>query len=277
MNYIELSLYLYPDSPANRELLVSTLSEAGYDSFWEEEDVLRAYTSEDMFNENRIHQLQDQLKNDVSFSFESQSLPDQNWNAEWEKNFQPVRINEKCAVRAPFHTTYQDIKYELIINPQMSFGTSHHETTSLILNMMTQMEIKDREVLDMGSGTGILAIMADKKQAARVIAVDNDPWAYGNTLENIETNQSQVEVMQGDIEQVHDQSFDLILANINRNIILNHMPAYSKMLRHKGQIIFSGFYSEDLESIQQAAKKNNFAIADYDEMRNWIIALFTKQ
>lgn len=275
MDFIEVNISIHPDTETNREILISALDELGFDSWWEEADIFRAYISHDSYKEESLQNLKAQLAPEIEFSFKADTLPDKNWNEVWESNFEPVIINEYCAVRAPFHPPMPDYKYELIIEPQMSFGTAHHETTAMILNMMTDMDMQDSQVLDMGSGTGVLAVMARLKGASKIDAVDNDEWAFNNTKENIARNNQDVEVLLGDVDIVQDRKYDIILANINRNILLRHIPFYAKMLNNGGRIIFSGFYTEDLESIKEKAEAYKLHLINYDSRRNWVAALFS--
>jgi ribosomal protein L11 methyltransferase len=275
MDFIEVNISIDPDTETNREILISALDELGFDSWWEEADIFRAYISDENYKAENLQKLQAELAPEIRFSFKADTLPDKNWNEVWESNFEPVIINEHCAVRAPFHPPMDNYKYELIIEPQMSFGTAHHETTAMILNMMTDMNMQGSQVLDMGSGTGVLAVMARLKGASKVDAVDNDQWAFNNTRENIARNSQQVEVLLGDVDIVEDRKYDFILANINRNILLRHIPYYAKMLTNGGKIIFSGFYTEDLESIREKAETYKLHLINYDSRRNWVAALFT--
>lgn len=274
MEFLEINFQLNPDSSENREILISELDDLGFDSYWEEDDVFRAYIMPSNFSAKKLDNLI--TKNEELFYFEYtiENLQERNWNELWERNFEPVQINDQCAVRAPFHKSFPDIPYEIIIEPKMAFGTAHHETTSMILDIMTNLDMEGLSILDMGSGTGILAIMAKLKNANQVIAVDNDDWACQNTAENIIINNQDIKIRKGDIDVVQGEKFDIILANINRNILLRHMPGYAKLLKKNGQIILSGFYSEDLESIKEKAEKYGLKLINIESKNNWIAALF---
>lgn len=276
MAFTEFDFTLNPDTPENREILISYLDDLEFESYWEEDEVLHAYLPAEKHDPGKLTALSNTIKNLFTFNYKTDQLEEKNWNELWESNFEPVSINDKCVVRAPFHDPVPDIPYELIIEPQMSFGTAHHETTAMVLNYMTSMDIQHNDVLDMGSGTGILAILAKMKGATRVIAVDNDEWAIDNTKENIQKNNQKIDdVIQGDVNVVEDQQFDLILANINRNIILNHIPSYAKMLKKKGKIVFSGFYLEDLENIHTKAENFGMNLINYNSKNNWVAAVFS--
>ncbi len=277
MNFTEVNLQLTPDNPQNRELLMAALDELGYDSFWEEEDIFRAYISGAAFDEKKLRELQQEFGQKFSLSFTADDLPDQNWNEIWESNFDPVKINDHCGVRAPFHPSFGHIEYEIIIEPQMSFGTAHHETTAMMLDYLTFTSLEGKKVLDMGSGTGVLAIMAKLKGATEATAIDNDNWAVANTKDNIRRNNVDAEVLAGDIDTVSGRSFDLILANINRNILLRHIPLYAEMLTAGGSLMTSGFYIDDLEAIKNKAENHGFIMNDFKDKRNWVAARFTKR
>ena len=275
MGYTEFDFTLNPDTSENREILVSYLDDIGFESYWEEDDVIHAYLPTNKYNPEKFKVLSEEIKPLFSIDYKTDQLEDKNWNELWESNFNPVYINDQCIVRAPFHDPVPDIPYELIIQPQMSFGTAHHETTAMVLDLMTSMDIKNKDVLDMGSGTGVLAILAKIKGANKVVAVDNDEWAVGNTQENIRKNNQEIDVLQGDVDILTNYTFDLILANINRNILLNHIPSYSKILSPNATIIFSGFYTEDLDSIRTMAEKFGLNLINYTSKNNWVAAVFT--
>ena len=202
-------------------------------------------------------------------------IPDQNWNAEWEKKFEPVLIAGKCYVHAQFHPDRPEFPYQLLIEPKMSFGTAHHETTFLMIEEMLDMEFRGKRVLDMGCGTGILAILAAKMGATEIMAVDYDEWAFRNAVENCNKNEvRQVIVKQGDIQSA-GTGYDIILANINRNTLLLHLPEYSKRM-NKGELLMSGFYEEDLETIRKTAKIHAFRFDHHRIKNQWAVARFVK-
>ncbi|MFO8086820.1 MAG: 50S ribosomal protein L11 methyltransferase [Bacteroidales bacterium] len=271
MDSIEVKFVLNPDHSINRQLLSYELTKLGYDAFWEEDSTFNAYISSGQFNLEDLKELQNELP-EIELSFSYTSIKEQNWNALWESHFEPAIINDQLIVRAPFHTTPRHINYDIIIEPRMAFGTAHHETTAMILDMMCSMDLSGKQVLDMGSGTGVLSIMAAMKNAADIIAVDNDEWAVRNTEENIKRNQVKAKVMEGDVDMLKESAFDLILANINKNTLLEHIPFYKQMLKPHGQLIISGFYSEDLDSIQQRAQQYGIHLQHYNSKNNWIAA-----
>lgn len=269
MDYYEIRIH--PASEEKREILTSLLAEEQFESFMETENELLAYIRINNYFREKVKQICDQF--DVNFT--EKRIPDQNWNAEWEKNFEPVLIAGKCYIRAPFHTPRPDYPFEIIIEPKMSFGTAHHETTSMMIEMMMQMDFRGKKVLDMGCGTGILAILAFKMGASEVDAIDNNSWAFTNAMENMERNSATaVTVKMGDIDDA-GSGYDILLANINRNVLLSHIPGYSKHIQ-KGELLMSGFFEEDLAMIRQAAESNTFVLDRYITKNRWVAARFIK-
>lgn len=269
MEYIEIRISSL--SEEKKEILTSLLAELEFESFAEEKDVLFAYVRADRY-----------VKEDVSricrgydVSFTETSFPDQNWNTEWEKNFEPVVIAGKCYIRAPFHSPRPEYPFSIIIEPKMSFGTAHHETTAMMIEMMMQMDFSGKKVLDMGSGTGILAILAGMMGAAEVDAIDNDSWAFSNALENVDRNDAHVvRVLMGDVDAA-GSGYEILLANINRNILVKHFHEYSRRLE-KGEMLVSGFYEEDVPVIRKEAEANGFVFDRFITKNRWVAARFTK-
>lgn len=276
MEYIELKCVAKTDNPVSVEILTAVLGDLGFESFVEEDQTLLAYIPSDSFTPSLINndQITDFRKD---FELSWNLIPDQNWNKVWEENFQPVTIDGKCHIRAPFHSSNKDVEYEIVIEPKMSFGTAHHETTAGMIQMILATEFKGKRVLDMGCGTGILAILAAMKGAGAVTAIDNDVWAYNNTLENTERNNTQeINVLLGDAALLGEQHFDIILANINRNILLSDIPVYSKCMYENGLLFLSGFYSEDLPAIKQMAGTLGLEYISHLENNRWVAASFRK-
>jgi ribosomal protein L11 methyltransferase len=269
MEYIEVRIH--PLTPELKEIIISLLAEKNFESFAGEEDELLAYVPAGLFVREDVQRICDPF----GAVFTETLIPEQNWNREWEKNFEPVLIEGKCYIRAPFHAPRPDYPYEIIIEPKMSFGTAHHETTAMMIGMMMQMDFKGKKVLDMGSGTGILAILARKEGAASVDAIDNDSWAYSNAMENMEKNNiSGVTVTMGDVDAA-GSGYDILLANINRNVLIGHLPEYSKCIE-KGELLMSGFYVDDLPLIMQAAESNGFVFKRQVTKNRWVAAQFEK-
>lgn len=275
MDYIKVSFELKPLLPA-REILYAELGELPFESFEETEKGLEAYIPSPDFKDDLIENLMIEGLPNQLVKIEKETIKQQNWNAVWESNFEPIIVNEKCIIRAPFHEK-SAVDYDIIISPQMSFGTGHHETTFLISNELFNMDIKDKSLLDMGCGTGVLAIIGSKLGARPIEAIDIEEWAYENTKDNNNLNDvNDMIVLHGDAELLKNKHFDVILANINRNILLNDMATYSACLNKNGKILFSGFYETDVPVIQKAAEENGLIFEKIEVKNNWAMALFTK-
>lgn len=278
MDYIELSCDIAAENQQEiAEILIAELSEIGFESFDETETGIKAYIQKDAFKIEELKDLQVNSLTNCTINYTWQAIKQQNWNAVWESNFEPINIDNQCFVRAPFHKRQENIKYDIIIEPKMSFGTGHHETTSLMLKTMLSMNFEGKKVLDMGCGTGVLAILASLKNAREITAIDIDEWAYENTLENINRNNcSNIDVYKGDASLLKNKKFDIILANINRNILLSDLQVYSASLIKGGILLLSGIYVQDLEAIQSEAKTQQLVFESYQSKNNWVAALFIK-
>lgn len=276
MDYIKVSFELKPLLPA-REILYAELGELPFESFEETENGLDAYIPAPDFKEDLLDKLIIKGLPNQEVVIKKETIEQQNWNAVWESNFEPIIVNEKCVIRAPFHEKAK-VEYDIIISPQMSFGTGHHETTFLISNELFNMELKNKSLLDMGCGTGVLAIIASKLGATPIEAIDIEEWAYENTKDNNSLNHiDKMTVLHGDAGLLKNKYFDVILANINRNILLNDMATYSTCLNKTGKILFSGFYETDVPSIKKAAEDNGLIFVKIEVKNNWAMALFTKK
>lgn len=258
MKYTEVDITLSRNDPY-RDLLIFSLGDEGpYDSFVETRDGLKAYVPTEQFDEDWLKLQLENLKSQFSvfnYQLSFQELPDKDYNEEWERQHQAVLVEGFCWVRAPFHPHRDDVKYEIEIEPKMSFGTAHHATTYLMLSLLEQEELDGKRVLDMGSGTGVLAILAAKKGAAYVEAIDVDEWAFRNAQENFERNGVSVTPLLGDASLLtEDKHFDVILANINRNILMRDMGRYAAVLNAGGTLFLSGFYEHDVDALLKVAE-----------------------
>ena len=242
------------------EILIAELSQIGFDSFEEKHDGIDAYIVEANFQTQLFDSIGILSSSDFKINYSSKILENKNWNEIWESNFEPIIINKNCCVRADFHSPL-NLKYEIIITPKMSFGTGHHETTSMVISYILKLDLNNLKVLDVGCGTGILSILSEKKEANLVDAIDIEKWCYENTLENLRLNNCKfINVYHGNIDFVNKRKYDIILANINKNVIMREIPIYTNSLRTGGQLIMSGFYDNDFNDINDKAKslKLNF-------------------
>ena len=277
MDYYEILFTC--DSPLDAsiiyDMLAAELGEIGFESFVQNTEGLAAYIPASMYQTTQVEKCLAQFPlTNVRFRYTSDFIKAKNWNEVWEQNyFQPVRIGRECLVRAPFHPEEHGFQYEIIINPKMAFGTGNHETTHLMLHTILALEQDGKEVLDMGCGTAVLAILAAKKGAGRIVAIDMDEWAYQNALENCRLNDSShVQVIWGGAEQIATAGmFDYIFANINRNILLNDIPAYCRALKPEGSIFLSGFHKEDIPVIEATCNHNGLTTLFFTEQNNWVV------
>lgn len=276
MNYFELSCTCQPgdDKP---EILIARLAELGFESFTEDEREVKAYISSNLYSPEIEKDLHSSKWNHLITSLSISEIADQNWNSIWESAYEPVTIDGKCVVRAPFHPADENVPYDIVIEPKMSFGTAHHETTRLMLKYVLEIDLEGKKVLDMGSGTAVLAILAGKKGASAITAIDNDDWAYQNAMENVIRNNLEIiEVLHGDAQLLEGKRFDVILANINRNILLNDIPAYAACIPTGGTLIMSGFYASDLQAITDRAIEYGLTMLSSKSDRDWTAACFLR-
>lgn len=255
MNYIEVNFTLNPVQPY-AEILTAELSDLPFDSFVETDSGLLAYIPVKYFKEEDLKLLEfiQQKTADVNYSIKE--IETENWNEKWESNFPPVYVNDKCTIRAPFHQKQAGIAYDILVSPKMAFGTGHHQTTAQVANRLFSIDFKNKSLLDMGCGTAILAIIAQKLGANPITAIDIDEWATENAVENCALNQCQnIEIATGDASLLPGRKFDIIIANINRNILLQDMHQYAACLNANGILLLSGFYEEDIVALLEEAAK----------------------
>ena len=272
-NYLEVSLTATEPIEAHVEIITAYLSEFGFEGSAEEEQVI-AYIAVGEHSETDIKVLIDELieKGLCEKAYQIETIAPKNWNEEWEKNyFQPIIIGEQCLIKSSFHQTDLKAKYEIVIDPKMSFGTGHHATTFSVMQLMEQMDFVGKTVYDFGTGTGILAIFAEMKGAQPIDAIDIDNWCYLNSIENAERNNCRhITVYEGDAALLQDKKYDLIIANINRNILLNDMQSYVDCLNPKGTILFSGFYEEDIPFIDNSCTEKGLTYIKKFQRNNWV-------
>ncbi len=278
MEYKRITIGIVPFQEWLRDILTSQLAEIGFDSFVDTAHGFEAYIPVEQCNKGKLNAVLDEFSEDFSFDVKSDMIADQNWNIEWEKNyFKPLVVADQCVVRAPFHNDYPRLTYEIVIEPNMAFGTGNHETTTMMLEFILHHDVIGKKVLDMGCGTGILGIMASMKGAGSITAIDIDKWSYEGTLENARLNSiKNIEVKHGDASLLGDEKYDLILANIQRNVLLNDMAAYISVLNSDGTLIMSGFYSADIPAIKEKAESLGLTSSGFEVQNNWVAYSFMK-
>lgn len=271
--YIGYQFRVIPLQPGV-EILIAELGYAGFESFVETEDGVTAYIQKDEWNTDILNDIQILESHEFEITYTFEDIEQTNWNEEWEKNFNSIVVDDVCAVRAPFHEKF-DTQYDIIIEPKMSFGTGHHETTHMMIQHILKNDFTDKSVLDMGCGTGVLAILAEMKGAKPVDAVDYDNWCYLNSLENVVRNNcEQITVIEGDASVLAGKTYDIIIANINRNILLQDIKIYTSSLNKKGMLFLSGFYKEDIPMIQTECAKHLLKFEEKLERNNWVSLKF---
>ena len=259
------------------EILVAELGELPFESFVESEFGLTAYIQKELWNATILDDLFVLQSPEFNISFTIEEIEQVNWNEEWEKNFEPIEVDGMCHVRAPFHPKTA-AKYDIVIEPKMSFGTGHHETTHMMIQHLLRLDVQGKKTLDMGCGTAILAILAEMKGAQPIDAIDIDNWCYLNSIENATRNNCQhITVYEGDASILVDQRYELIIANINRNILLADMQAYANCLVSGGTLLLSGFYLEDIPFLEASCTENGMQFVSQLQRNNWVSLEFEKR
>lgn len=276
MIHYQFEISLDPFEPWS-EILTAYLCEIDFEGFYEKDAVLYAFVSKERYSKEKFQGIINIIKSETLVSFVCNELPHQNWNALWESNFEPVFIENKLAIVAPFHTIDKEFERIITIEPKMSFGTGHHQTTYMMCEAILHTSLEEKAVLDMGSGTGVLAILCEMQGATTVLAVDIEPWSVENCTKNaILNNCSRIESVLGDISEVKGRNFDCIYANINKNILLKHMPAYAKGLNPNGLLYLSGFFSSDTQEIIYAAEGLGLKLTSKRERDGWSMIVLKK-
>ena len=259
------------------EILIAQLGEKPFESFVETDLGIIAYIQKDFWYENVLDDVYIMTSNEYEISYSIQEIDQVNWNEEWEKNFEPIMVDDQCHVRAPFHTKTSAL-YDIVIEPKMSFGTGHHETTHMMIQHLLAMDVTNLKTLDMGCGTAILAILAEMKGAQPIDAIDIDNWCYLNSIENVARNNCEhISVYEGDVALLKNKKYDLIIANINRNILLNDINQYATCLHTNGILLLSGFYQEDIPYIDAVCLDNKLTYSTKIERNNWVALKYIKK
>ncbi|MHB1197582.1 MAG: 50S ribosomal protein L11 methyltransferase [Lutibacter sp.] len=273
--YISYTFKVSPKEPAT-EILIAELGEVGFESFVENEEGVEAFIQKNDWNAQVLDDIYVLKSGEFQISYEMREIEQTNWNIEWEKNFNPIQVDGLVSIRAPFHEN-PNLKYDIVIEPKMSFGTGHHETTHMMVQHLLDLDVAGKKVLDMGCGTGILSIFAEMKGAKPIDAIDIDNWCYQNSLENMERNNCKhIAVYEGDASLLKNKKYELIIANINRNILLNDMHIYASCLNDKGVILLSGFYKEDIAVIDAEISKYGLKLDKQIERNNWVALKYVK-
>ena len=273
--YISYIFKVSPKEPAT-EILIAELGEVGFESFVENEEGVEAFIQKNDWHKDVLDDIYVLKSGEFQISYEMREIEQTNWNIEWEKNFNPIQVDGLVSIRAPFHEN-PNLKYDIVIEPKMSFGTGHHETTHMMVQHLLDLDVVGKKVLDMGCGTGILAIFAEMKGAKPIDAIDIDNWCYQNSLENVERNNCKhIAVYEGDASLLKNKKYEVIIANINRNILLNDMHIYADCLDEKGIILLSGFYKEDIPVIDAEVSKYGLKLDKQIERNNWVSLKYVK-
>ncbi|MDY3339092.1 50S ribosomal protein L11 methyltransferase [Riemerella anatipestifer] len=273
-SYLEFKFTITPPQPWS-EILMAELIHIGFDSFTEETNGILAYIPKNDLNEDTIKSLYIFEQEGVEIDYTYTEMPNINWNEEWEKNFSPINVEDKVYIRAEFHEP-QPLDYEIIIQPKMSFGTGHHATTYLMVQQMLEMDFQGKKVLDMGCGTSVLAIFAKLKGAGDTLAIDIDPWSVENSKENADRNQVSLRIEEGTAENLGQEKFDIILANINRNILISDIPTYVSVLEKGGKLLLSGLCFFDVEDIMEVCTAHNLTLNKKVQREEWVSLLLEK-
>ena len=278
MDYLEINFIIEPYEEYISDVLASELGEIGFDSFVPTIEGLDAYIPKNAFDESNLKNMLADFPFEASIDYKVTQIESKNWNEEWEKNyFQPIVIGNDCVIHSSFHKNVPKATYDIVIDPKMAFGTGHHETTSLVIGQLLLMDLEGKTLLDMGCGTAVLAILAAMRGAKDIVAIDIDTWCTENSVENIAINNiSGIEVKLGGAELLEGLHFDIILANINRNILLADMEQYAACLSSGGELYMSGFYVEDIPLIEAEAIRNGLKLINYKEKNNWVVVKTVK-
>jgi ribosomal protein L11 methyltransferase len=278
LDYYKIEIEITPFEEWLRDVLMAQLAETGFESFTETTTGMEAFIPVTAFHEADVFNLLKTYEENFSFRVSKELIKSQNWNEVWEKNyFKPLVVGGECLVRAPFHKDFPQCKYEIVIEPNMAFGTGNHETTSMMLEAILKENLTGKKVLDMGCGTGILGILASMKGASEITAIDIDEWSVKGTHENAAFNHiKNLRVKKGDAALLGDEKYNFIFANIHKNVLLNDLSSYSKCLKPNGKLFISGFYSEDIPELRAKAKEVGLKDDGFTTKNNWVALFFQK-
>ena len=272
--YLEFNFKIKPLQPWN-EILMAELIEIGFDSFTEEYEGILGYIQKDLFKEEELKNIYLLQNDEVEISYTYEEMPNINWNEEWEKNFSPINVEDKVLIRAEFHDSNPNM-HEIVIQPKMSFGTGHHPTTHLMIQQMLDMDLENKQVLAMGCGTSVLAIFAKQKGAGRTVAIDIDEWSVENSKENAVRNNVELDIELGTADNLGKEKFEIILANINRNILISDIPTYVSVLEDGGKLLLSGLCFFDVDDILEVCTEQNLKLEKKIQREEWVSLLLSK-
>ena len=273
MNYLELSIEIPRSKPELSDILVAFLAEQNFDSFSEENGKLLAYVGEDKYVKSEVDEILGQFGVEASVKV----IQQENWNKQWEENFSPIVVDDNLAIKAPFHSESFDTKHTIVIEPKMSFGTGHHATTSMMCRLIADLDLNGKTGLDMGCGTGILAIYASILGAAKIYAIDIDEWVYENTMENAARNGvDNIVASQGDVEDIPEVEYDFVFANINLNILKKQIPTYARLMKNGAVLLLSGFFLTEIDQIKQVCANCGLTFDRCISQDEWTACVFEK-
>lgn len=278
MKYLEVKFICTPNNEVINSILSATIAEIGFESFVEDETGTTAYIQESLFDKGQLDETLADFPMEAEIIYSVKAIEDKNWNEEWEKNyFQPLIIDNRCIIQSTFHNVPATYEYNIYIDPKMAFGTGHHQTTELMIKEILNDDFSGKSVLDMGTGTAILAILASMRGANPITAIDIDKWAYDNAIENLQLNKiDNISVLIGGAELLGNETYDIILANINRNILLNDIHTYASVLNKGGSLYMSGFYTENIPAITEECNKHGLTFIHNTSKENWTSVKFIK-
>ena len=277
MNYTAVTINISDATEEKMEILVAILDSLNFEGITENESKAIAYIPTNLFDKSILEVSLAGVKDTLHATItKEEKVIEKNWNEEWEKNFEPVIVDHRCAIRAPFHEQFRNIEYVITISPKMAFGTGHHETTSLMISALLNMDLKGKVVLDMGSGTGVLGIMASQRGAKEVVGIDYDKWAYENTIENAALNEVTMSVFHGSSDKIPEIEFDVVLANINRNILIEQASDYNQALNFCGKLLISGILAEDIDMVEATFVDLGLTPVNHQSLGKWQMLEFVK-
>lgn len=277
MQHTAVTVKLPKPDPEQVNVIIALLDSLNFEGITEHSDYVVGYIETSIYNRKELVSTLNEVKDGIQADIvNEEKVEDKNWNEEWEKNFDPVIVDHRCVIRAPFHKEFTSMEQVINIEPKMSFGTGHHETTSLMISAMLDMDFSNKVVLDMGCGTGVLGILAAKKGAKEVVAIDNDKWACDNAKENIKLNTVEMNIILGGAEAIPGIEFDVILANINRNILIEQAADYNRALNFCGRLLVSGFLADDIVMLEETFKDLGLTPVNHTSMGNWQMVEFVK-